>query len=260
MIFSPLQNLGRLLSQNLRILGFGQKRCPVCLEPFYPAKEQNFLQDAIELVCPACEKRLERQIFPRCRGCGLPLPESPEKDTSLHKVLCHECLKNPPLWHSIAFYGAYAGRIRDLVLALKYSGSLYLCKLFAELLIEASLCLPRPDLLVPVPLSVARLRERGFNQALEIGREISRITAIPFSSNTLKRIKNNLPQEGLNALQRRDNIKGVFHADKDVNNKSIWLIDDVMTTGSTLGECTQVLLEAGAKSVNLLFVARTLNE
>lgn len=158
----------------------------------------------------------------------------------------------------MAYWGVYAGKLRDLVLALKYSRSLHLCHLFSDLLLEISKCLTQPDLILPVPLSDTRLRMRGFNQSLEMGRYLAKEINVKISGSVLYRIKDNLPQEGLDAEQRKENIKGVFAVSKMIENQRIWLIDDVMTTGSTLEECCKVLLANGAKSVSILFIARTL--
>lgn len=172
-------------------------------------------------------------------------------------VLCPSCAIEPPLWRAVAYYGLYSGVLRDAILAFKYSGRLHLCKLFSDLLLECSKCLPRPDLIIPIPLSYFRLKERGYNQSLEIGRLLSKKSGIPLSFKALYRLRDTPPQECLSAEQRKKNMLGVFQATREVVNRSIWLLDDVMTTGSTLMESSKILLDMGAKSVSLLFLART---
>lgn len=239
------------------LLGLNEKRCAICLEPFSPrALTENPLFPS-SLLCSSCQEELPPSRLLVCPKCGLPLySEVMEKNNGL--FCCPVCARNPPPWSGMAYYGFHAGKLRDAILALKYSGSLRLTGLFSDLLLESSKCLPAPDLIVPVPLSLPRLKIRGFNQALEIGKRLAGSVGAPVSSKALVRIKDNLPQEGLSAAQRRENIRGVFQGGEEVGGASVWLVDDVMTTGATLEECSRALLGKGAKKVSLLFIARAL--
>ena len=111
---------------------------------------------------------------------------------------------------------------------------------------------------VPVPLHPKRLRERGFNQALSLARFISRFHSIPLDRNKLVRARYTHTQVGLSEQKRKENVKGAFVVKKEKNfrNKHILLVDDVYTSGSTVDECAQVLLNAGARTVQILTLAR----
>jgi ComF family protein len=116
------------------------------------------------------------------------------------------------------------------------------------------------DLLVPVPLHRKRLRERGFNQALLLARELSRQTQIPYEARILQKKKATPPQVQLNGEEREEGVKGVFHVTRrdGVEGKTILLIDDVYTTGATVNECSKVLIRGGAKRVDVLTLAHTM--
>jgi ComF family protein len=117
---------------------------------------------------------------------------------------------------------------------------------------------PRFDLLIPVPLHVKRLRERGFNQALLLAKELSRWTKIPYGKRVLQKWTATVPQVDLSGVGREKGIKGAFtvSGNGSAEDRSILLVDDVYTTGATVNECAKVLLAAGAKSVDVLTLAR----
>lgn len=109
-----------------------------------------------------------------------------------------------------------------------------------------------------VPLSQNKLYERGFNQSVWIGKPLAARIGVPFKANALIKMKDTEPQVGLNRVQRRDNLKGAFLAEpKLVNGKSVFIVDDVMTTGATFQACAEALLLGGAKEVYCLSVATT---
>jgi ComF family protein len=114
------------------------------------------------------------------------------------------------------------------------------------------------DLILPVPLHVRRLRERGFNQAILLGEVFSEKWGVDLSRNNLRRIRWTEPQVNLGAAERAANVRGAFAIDsaKEIAGKRVFLIDDVYTTGSTAKECSRVLMKAGAVSVAVLTVAR----
>jgi competence protein ComFC len=114
------------------------------------------------------------------------------------------------------------------------------------------------DLIVPVPLHKARRRERGFNQSERIGREIARRAGIVFDPDVLVKVRGTPPQTSLEHKARADNVRGVYALGKkkDVAGKKLLLVDDVFTTGSTLGECARTLREAGAADVRAVTVAQ----
>ncbi len=116
------------------------------------------------------------------------------------------------------------------------------------------------DLIVPVPLHIRRLREREFNQALLLARELSKRTGIPYHERTLRKIKDTPFQTALKGRERRKNVKGAFHVEKreEIKGKTILLVDDVYTTGATVNECARTLLKGGAARVAVLTLARAI--
>ena len=116
------------------------------------------------------------------------------------------------------------------------------------------------DLIIPLPLHGERLRERGFNQALELARPIARHLRCPIATTVCQRIRHTAAQADLPWKERAKNMRGAFHCSDDLSGQRILLVDDVMTTGATLDECARTLKLHGATSVTLAVVARTLRE
>lgn len=200
-------------------------------------------------LCPACTADLPCQPEASCPICALPTPQG---------EVCGACLKRPPAFsHTLAAY-SYGFPVDVLIHALKYGGNLSLAPLLAERL--ASLARKRecPDLLIPMPLHRTRLLERGFNQALEIGRTIAAELRIPVEVSACRRIRNTTGQTGLSWQERRRNVRGAFVCDVDLTGKRIAVLDDVMTTGATVDEVSRVLRRRGAADVSTWVVARTL--
>jgi ComF family protein len=143
-----------------------------------------------------------------------------------------------------------------MVAALKFRAHLELAPLFGALLAERHAPGERA-LVVPVPLSFERLSERGFNQSLQIARAYCRSSGARLDVNLVRRIRHGPPQQTLALDARRRNIRGAFAAAGDVAGREVLVIDDVMTSGSTMDEIARVLLAAGAARVHALVVART---
>jgi ComF family protein len=116
---------------------------------------------------------------------------------------------------------------------------------------------PYPELLLPVPLHPARLRERGFNQAVEIARPLAQALGLPLDLNSCQRRRATAPQAGLEAIERRRNIRGAFALTRPLPARHLALIDDVVTTGSTVAELTRLLKRAGAERVEVWALAKT---
>jgi len=158
--------------------------------------------------------------------------------------------------HCEAIYH-YGFPLDVLIQHCKYSGAQELADLFAEALSEHLADLPRPDLIIPMPLHPARLRERGFNQALEIARRLGDRLNLPFS-HACRRVRDTPPQAGLDLKERKRNLRGAFACDEDLTGKRIALLDDVMTSGSSLNELANAARRAGAVEISAWVVARTL--
>ena len=156
-------------------------------------------------------------------------------------------------------YGLYE---RTLIFALKYNGKTYIARDIAQIMVDRlSLAEVSFDVIVPVPMYAAKERERGFNHAALMGKYLGRLVAKPHLSHGLLRRSNTRPMRGLSPAERRQNVKGSFAVNekyvKMIEGKSILLIDDFYTTGSTAQECCSALRGAGASEVCLLaFAAR----
>jgi ComF family protein len=216
-------------------------------------------------VCGPCLARVTPLSGILCRACG-------EKLVSEHTLtpdgpLCGICRRaTPPFARAIA-YGAYDGELRELVHLLKYEAVHSVAPLLGRYLVEAlaGVALPEPLVVIPVPLFKGKNRSRGFNQAEEIARafvRLRRATGIQLETGCLARTRDTSSQTGLTRHQRRANLRGafkVFRAER-IRDRSILVVDDVMTTGTTAGECARVLLRAGAKEVWVATVVRAIRE
>jgi ComF family protein len=158
---------------------------------------------------------------------------------------------------------AFEGSLQAAIHRWKYEGKTHLTPFFADWMAEG---LNRYwelhflDLLLPVPLHPQRLRERGFNQALLLTKELSRRTGIPYLKTILKKKKPTLPQVNLSGMEREKGLREAFHVTEkeELLGKSVLLVDDVYTTGATVNECSKVLLKGGAEKVNVLTLAHAL--
>lgn len=209
-------------------------------------------------LCPTCEKDMQPRRGGYCPACGL---MHGRKDAPPSQ--CPECRHDPPPWNRLYFHGLYAGPLRDLILSYKFSGNFGRTKLLADMATQAFTAEDStlPDVIVPVPLHRKRLLWRGFNQATEISRTLSKKLNKPILTHGLARTRNTPPQTRLKLKERQANIKDAFTADASrIKNKRVLLVDDVYTTGATLRECARTLNKAGAAGVDVLVLARTQQE
>lgn len=201
------------------------------------------------LLCTACADGLPR-IGAVCPGCALPTPEG---------RACAGCRERPPPWrHAVAAF-AYAHPLDRLLHALKYRGATAYAPLFAGALVERLLHDARspPHAIVALPLSPARQRERGYNQAIEIARPLARTLGLPLVAG-LRRTRDTPPLANLPWRERQRLVSHAFAAEPCVAGRAIALVDDVLTTGATLRAATRALQEGGAATVDVWVVARTL--
>lgn len=200
------------------------------------------------LICPDCAGDLPVLPAERCPQCALPSPGN---------LLCGACLKKPPRFdHGEAVY-RYGFPLDALIQHCKYGGAQELSDLFAKALAERLQDQPRPDLIVPMPLHPARLRERGFNQAHEIARRLGQYLDLPCQP-VCQRVRDTPPQAGLDLKARHRNLRGAFLCSGNLAGKRIALLDDVMTSGSSLNELASAARHAGAVEISAWVVARTL--
>ncbi len=198
-------------------------------------------------LCAGCagDLPLNRVACPRCAlPLGTPAPA------------CGVCLKRPPPFAAALAPYCYADPLDQLVQRYKFGADLAAGRVLAQLLGDALAGTAAPDLVVPVPLHRSRLRERGFNQALELGRLLARRYALTLAPHALARTRATAAQSGLDARTRRRNVRRAFAASSEVRGRHIALLDDVVTTGATVRECARALRRAGAKSVVVWAVAR----
>jgi ComF family protein len=206
-------------------------------------------------LCMDCWNSVPFISEPMCACCGLPLEFAVDENT-----LCGECLREHPPYSRARAAFVYNDTSRMLVLKLKYQDEMYLAPIFGPWLRSAGAELLRAsDVIIPVPLHYWRMVGRRYNQSLLLARAIASDGGIPVIADGLKRIRHTKQQAGLTRPQRQKNVKNAFAANRPerIKNKSILLIDDVMTTGATLAACTETLLKAGASQVNVLTLART---
>jgi len=211
-------------------------------------------------ICRRCLDGARWIDGPACPRCGLPLASPPSH-------LCGRCLTDPPSFQRLRALICYRADHEDAdpvgraIRALKYGRRRALAASLSELLAERFPFDAREiDVLVPVPLHVTRLRDRGFNQALLLAREPARRFGIPIDAGMLERVRATPSQVGLGQRERRKNLRGAFtlRPGRSVGGARILLVDDVCTSGATADACASVLVAAGARSVEVVTLARTL--
>lgn len=231
------------------------------LHPF-----QDFLQKLLPpFTCIFCRTHADRRQD-LCSGCLGDLPIVTQKCVRCAQKLsqpgqcCGACLNNPPPFTVYSLFD-YVAPIQRLILDLKFHQRLVNARLLGELLLEKIIhdwyqTKPLPTLLIPVPLHPQRLKERGFNQALEIARPISQRLQLKIATQAIQRVKNTAMQTELNAEQRKHNLKNAFQTTSHFTGQHVAMIDDVMTTGSTFSELSRCLLDQGAATIDAWCCAR----
>ncbi len=239
---------------------------------------KSFLSNSQAEVLAICSNLIQRLIAPSCLLCGgpsvgavlcapcdsdLPWLASAHRgrcDTCALPVTsgarCGRCLSDPPAYDHVCAPFTYAFPADALVQALKYRSLLALAPLFGSAIAKSlDAC---PDVIIPMPLADARLRERGFNQAQEIARHVAKITGITLLPRACRKVRDTAPQAALPWRARAKNMRKAFVCDEDFSGLHVAVVDDVMTTGATLNELARNLKRAGASRVTGLMVARTL--
>lgn len=198
---------------------------------------------------------------PFCKTCGIPFSFGTLGDD----MLCAACIESEPVFDTSRSAVVYNESSRKLVLAFKYGDQLHAIHTFVPWMIRSGQQLiDAADIILPVPLHHKRLRERRFNQSALLAQEIAKRAGKPYIPHILLRTRHTLPQQGLNARDRRENVHGAFTVNSDyadlLKGKNILLIDDVFTSGATLNECARILKAAKAAQVNVLTIARVARE
>lgn len=240
-LYSLVNNLWQLkVNKRLRSAQecFFPTLCVLCGSTGQPGRE----------LCRDCERDLPI-IDISCRQCGAPLPVP---------GLCGRCQHHPPAFAQTVAVFHYLPPLDDLVKRIKFKGDLHLARLLGELMAErldASNTL-LPDVIMPVPLHARRLRERGFNQALELARPIAKRLSLPLSWRQVIRIRATDPQSDLPAKLRSKNVKGAFALSSAFRARHVAIMDDVMTTGHTVNELALLLRRNGATYISVWVCAR----
>lgn len=221
---------------------------PICLLCGQPGTHDKGLD-----LCPACESELRRIARP-CRLCGIPLPPQ-----GTHQGLCGRCQHHPPNFDRCVSPYIYDSNVGFLIAQVKYAENLSCARLLGELMAEhlTERNTTMPDCLVPVPLHPSRIRERGFNQALELARVLAKRFMLPIDDRKLKRTQATDAQTALPRQKRLRNLRGAFALRRPLEATHVALVDDVVTTGSTASEISKVLKQSGVAEVSVWAVART---
>jgi ComF family protein len=172
--------------------------------------------------------------------------------------VCGPCLRRPPAFDRTCAALAYRFPVDRLIPRLKYHGRLAIAPALAHCIDQALGDAPSPDCVAPMPLHPARIRERGFNHAAAIARELARLRTLPLALDVCRRVRDTPPQMQLKYDARRRNVRGAFACDDSVRDRHVTIIDDVMTTGTSLDELAATLKRAGACEVSCWVVARAL--
>lgn len=196
---------------------------------------------ARKMLCERCDADLPRLMQPLCPRCALESPGG---------AVCGRCLAQPPRYDATVAALAYAFPADALVHALKFRNELALAPFLSSLLKER---IGQADCIVPVPLSSQRLRERGYNQAVEIARHLGGKLEL----DACARERDAPPQAGLDREARRRNVRGAFRCKRAFAGEHVAVVDDVMTTGATLDALAGALKAAGAAKVTNWIVCRT---
>ncbi|EPR9081162.1 DNA utilization protein GntX [Cronobacter dublinensis] len=204
-------------------------------------------------VCSCCQRRRQTPVCPQC---GLP--------AALETLPCGRCLQKPPVWQRLIAASDYAPPVSALVHQFKFHGRTALAPALARLLLlnvlaaKRAAALPAADLIISVPLHRTRAWRRGYNQSALIANTLSRWLGVRYAPGAVTRIKSAPPQRQLNARQRRSNLKNAFRVELPVAGLHIVLVDDVVTTGSTVAQIARLLKRNGAATVQVWCLCRTL--
>ncbi|MPQ69973.1 MULTISPECIES: ComF family protein [unclassified Pseudomonas] len=206
-------------------------------------------------ICTPCESELP-WLMEACQVCALPLAAT--------GLTCGQCLKQPPAFEQVIAPWTYRFPLDSLITRFKHQSQWPLGRLLGELLAQALRerfddGLPRPDLLLPVPMATRRLRQRGYNQAAMLANWLSQSLEISADEQRLRRVQDTIAQQELDARARRRNLLNAFALapGAEVEGLHLALVDDVLTTGATAESLARLLMKAGARRVDVYCLART---
>lgn len=201
-------------------------------------------------ICQFCLERLIKNTH-CCYQCATPMPT-----TTTDKVLCGKCQTTPPDFQATFAPFIYQDIMRLLIPELKFNHQYKNARLLGQLLLQSLPLKALPECIIPVPLHKKRYRARGFNQSVEIAKNIGKRLKIPVDSSVCIRHKDTAHQIGLSIKARDKNVKGAFSIPNTILYSHIAILDDVMTTGSTLREIASVFKKAGVSRIDVWVCAR----
>jgi ComF family protein len=234
----------------LTTLNYLKKLKAWCMPPVCILCHQ--LSDRLEDLCQPCKN--DMPILPQtCPRCA--------KTFTTSGYACGECLRKPPPFDAAYALFSYQKPITKMIMDLKFQSGLVNAKILGAWMAETIKDSwyrdkPLPTLIIPMPLHAKRLRERGFNQSLEIARPIARTLKLPLDLTSCARIKATKAQATLPAEHRRGNIKDAFTAKNSLRGQHIALLDDVTTTGCSMTELAKTCKKAGASRIDVWYCAR----
>jgi ComF family protein len=202
-------------------------------------------------ICKSCGEKIPFLTGNRCKFCG--------KELQFGQI-CHSCLENSPVFKR-GISAFYYETVKDGIARFKFDGAKEDGKVFGRFMADFLLSfhedwIDEIDFMTNVPLHALKEKERGFNQADILCNSIHEITGISYQKNILTRTKETTPQSKLSAQERKMNLRNVFTA-KDCEGKCVLLVDDILTTGATLNECSRALYRQGAKRVEVFCLSVT---
>ena len=202
--------------------------------------------------CEECQSRVPiiRDHF--CQSCGIP---------TKYVEICEKCKSEPPSYREMRSWAVFDSPVQDALHTLKYRRNMGIGEALALHMTDFVRSLHwKIDLLIPVPLGEKRLKERGYNQVGLVAQPLTYQIGWQYTPSALWKSRETRSQVGLSISKRRENVFGAYQANPEiVKRKSVLLMDDVATTGSTIQSCTQALLDAGAREVYALTIARALS-
>ncbi len=206
----------------------------------------NILELIYPKTCGMCENISKSYL---CNKCKLKLRRILKLNTTQYKDTYFNL-------HTYLF--KYEGGIRDKLLKYKFRDYSYLYKFFSEIIINNCNLKNNYDIILPVPIHRKRKQKRGYNQSELIAKEVAKNTNIEYSNKVLIKIVDTVPQSTLNQSQRMENVLGIYEVinSQNINQKRILLIDDIYTTGSTVNECSKILKQNGARTIDVLTIAK----
>lgn len=203
--------------------------------------------------CPNCQACVPRIVEPFCEKCGIPVRKA---------GLCEKCQSNPPVYRLMRSWAVFDSPVQNALHTLKYRRNIAgFGDALARQMVDFVRSLHWPlELVIPVPLSRKRLKERGYNQVALVARPLAYELGLAYVPGVLWKMRETRSQVGLNMQERQENVSKAYQAHPSVvMRKTVLLMDDVATTGSTISACTEALLSAGVQEVYVVTIARALS-